>query len=304
MTETDKSTQSGISRRTLAKGTAWAVPAVAAAAAAPVHAASPVNYPGINGWVNVSYSGSWWTSCRHQLDITSNVRGNGPDGNPYGLYIYDIEQPGVTTATNAQMIWWVRGDTNVTWTNLSGHSTCWTGPVRGAVQTKDDGQQYTPYTWTYECPINTSNPDQNGRVFLNNFVVRGVFTLASGICNMVCYWAERKITIDPDGPGGSAPPEVKRFERKRGFRDCSNQTENRAAPQLQKLDAEMQELEQRKSELEELLKEDAQADSVQEEDVANVQAELDDVDSRLADLRKKQESKEEFAPTPSETGSA
>ena len=47
----------GVSRRTLAKGAAWTVPAAAVVAAAPVYAVSqPVPPPGLQGWVAVSKS--------------------------------------------------------------------------------------------------------------------------------------------------------------------------------------------------------------------------------------------------------
>lgn len=213
----------GVSRRTLAKGAAWTVPAAAVVAAAPAYAVSLRKDPGINGWVlNTPTSRG---NCWYYLEVDSTRRGTGPDGAPYGLYVYDVEDPNVIT--NAKITYWIIGEQRegATWTTLSGHSSCWSGPVKGAAQTKRDGLVYTPYTWTYTCDIDSTDRrmDSDGveRLYLGHFHVQASFRQPSGRCNNVTYWTQRHITIDPDGAGSHAP-EVHTFERRNGtFGTCT-----------------------------------------------------------------------------------
>lgn len=212
-----------VGRRTIAKGMAWSVPAIAVAAPAPAAAASLQIVPGINGWNQHYYTGD--RSCNHQIRVDSlpSEGGSTPDGAPWGLYIYDVIS-GTTTITNARITYWIRGNTNVSWATQDGHSSCWGSPVQGTSQTKDDGQTYTPYTWTYGCPINSGSVSPDGRLYLQRFHMRARFSLADRICNEVCFWAQRHVTVD-----GA----VQTFERKRGFRDCAGQTVNSLAPQTE-----------------------------------------------------------------------
>lgn len=219
--------ESRIARRTLAKGAAWAVPAVAMAAAAPAQAASLVKYPGINGWVNnITRSGSvTGTTCDYTLEVDSTPGGtNTPDGAPFGLYIYDVESP--NTFSDAKLTYWIIGAqaTGATWATLSGHSPCWGTPVKGTASTQPDGLIYTPYTWTYDtttCPILSSQyvtdpADGVKRLYLGDFHVRATFTQPAGrFCNNVTFWTQRFITIDRDG-AGSEPASVKCFQRRNG----------------------------------------------------------------------------------------
>lgn len=224
--ETSRSTSHAVSRRTLAAGVAWSVPVAATVVAAPAQAASIVKYPGINGWVlnsPVEQPGR----CAWTLEVDSTRPGTGPDGAPFGLYIYDVE-PG-TTFAGASLTYWIIGSQNATWTTMSGHSSCWNGPVRGAPATKSDGQTYTPYTWTYTCPINAADyqvdpRDGVKRVLLGHFHVRASFTQPSDRCNNVTYWTQRKITIDT--PNDGMPAIQYCFERRNGtlgalgYRSC------------------------------------------------------------------------------------
>lgn len=211
-------TTQGISRRTLAVGAAWTVPAVAAAAAAPVRAVSLLKDPGINGWVlNTPRSTG---DCSWTLEV--NSRPSSPpattDGAPFGLYIYDVEDPNVFSG--AKLVYYIIGNQNATWTNLTGHSSaCWDYKGRGALVTQPDGLEYRPYTWEYRCPINASDriTDSDGveRLYLEDFRVRASFTQPSSRCSNVTYWTQRFITIDPDGSGPMSPV-VHTFQRRNG----------------------------------------------------------------------------------------
>lgn len=217
------------SRRTIAKGAAWAVPAVAVAAATPAMAASLRKDPGINGWVMNSpeSDGScFWGTREYRLEVSSIQSGSGPDGAPFGLYLYDTEPANVIS--NASITYWILGDhsassgsdTYITWSTLSGHSTCWYYQGRVGTEVKPDGLIYTGYRWTYNCAIDPTNitvgSDGIGRVFLGQFRVRtNWFEQPSTYCSNLTYWTQRHITIDPDGNGPDAPV-VHTFQRRNG----------------------------------------------------------------------------------------
>ena len=211
MTERSRS----LDRRTIAKGAAWAVPAVTIAAAAPSLAASvPVRKdPGVNGWVaNTARSSG---SCRWTLEVDSTATGATPDGAPYGLYLYDITPE--STVADVALIYWIIGEQSATWATLRGHSTCWSGPTRGKAQRKSDGLLYTPYTWKYNCPILADEVKSDGRLYLGGFHVRGSFTQSRDYCNDVTYWTQRSVIVDPDGAGSQAAQTLT-FERRNGTR--------------------------------------------------------------------------------------
>lgn len=204
-----------VDRRTVARGAAWTAPAIVIAAAAPSLAASttppPRKDPGINGWVMNTPRARG--GCAHTLDVDSTLTGSGPDGAPFGLYLYDVKPQ--TIVSNAQLTYWIIGTQQATWTNLSGHSSCWSQPARGAAQTKSDGYVYTPYTWTYKCPLYASDISSDGRLWLGGFHVRGAFTQTRTYCSDVTYWAQRSVVVDPDGSGAS---QTLTFERRNGTR--------------------------------------------------------------------------------------
>lgn len=211
MTERSRS----LDRRTIAKGAAWAVPAVTIAAAAPSLAASvPVRKdPGVNGWVANTARPSG--QCSWTLEVDSTATGATPDGAPYGLYLYDITPE--STVADVALIYWIIGKQSATWATLRGHSTCWSGPTRGVAQTKSDGLLYTPYTWKYNCPILADEVKSDGRLYLGGFHVRGSFTQSRDYCNDVTYWTQRSVIVDPDGAGSQAAQTLT-FERRNGTR--------------------------------------------------------------------------------------
>lgn len=206
---------SAVSRRTLAKGAAWTIPAVSIAASAPSLAASTAVRidPGINGWVLNSPSDVG--TCTWTLDVDSTQARTGPDGAPFGLYLYDIKPQ--TTVANATLTYWIIGNQKATWTARTGHSGCWSGPSRGTAQKKSDGLLYTPYTWTHTCPISSADVSSDGRLRLGGFHVRATFTQTRDVCNDVTYWTQRSVVVDPDG-AGSQTAQTLTFERRNGTR--------------------------------------------------------------------------------------
>ena len=200
-----------MNRRTVAKGMAWAAPVVALASAAPPAAASLRKDPGINGWVLNSPTSQG--NCNYTLEVNSTLSGNGPDGAPYGLYLYDVQSTAVIS--NAVLTYWIIGNQTATWATNSGHSPCWSSPVRGTPATKADGLVYTPYVFTYSCSIDPAKVSSDGRLRLGGFHVTATFKQPDNRCNNVTYWTQRSITVDQDGSGPQVP-DVLTFERRNG----------------------------------------------------------------------------------------
>lgn len=197
--------RSSVSRRSLVRSAAWAVPTSITAASAPVLAASLRKDPGLNGWVSNSYRAGTCGFRNSSIEVTSIATAATPDGAPFGLYLYDTED--VVTATNASITYWVLGNhattgtTAITWSSASGHSTCWSYQGRVGTAQKPDGLIYTGYRWTYTCAIDphatTVGNDGVARVMLGNFhVISNTFAQPAGSCGKLNFWTERAITLD------------------------------------------------------------------------------------------------------------
>jgi len=214
-----------VGRRTIAKGMAWSVPAIAVAAPARAAAASIRKDPGINGWMQASYPRS---DCTYTWDTTSNGTGSTPDGVPWGLFVYDVENDNVIT--NATLTFWFIGNqSSISWTTRTGHNNCWSTPVSVGTEVKPDGYSYSGYRSTWSAAgacANNLNPanrvlgsDGIERLFLGHFAMRAVITQTGDYCGFnrhnLTWWGQRSITIDPDGPG-SLPPVVHTFQRRAG----------------------------------------------------------------------------------------
>lgn len=127
---------STVSRRTVAKGIAWAAPAITFAGAAPALAMSLRKDPGINGWVLNTHRGGW--RCSHALEVNSNITNRvGDDGAPFGLYLYDIDDDSATVS-NARLTYWIIGDQRASWETYRDHSECWGSRAR---HTADKGRR-------------------------------------------------------------------------------------------------------------------------------------------------------------------
>lgn len=213
-------TASGPSRRAVATGLAWSVPAVAMVSAAPSFAASLRKDPGLNGWV--LNTARFHGDCLRSLEVNSAPSGSAPrttDGAPYGLYLYDVSKD--ASYSNAKLVYWVRGDHQtqnpINWQAAAGHSTKWSGPVLGNRLTKADGYVYTPYTWTYTGTINPANVSSDGRLYLETFHVKAAnFSMSENrSCLPLDYWTYREIVVDADG-AGPQPSKTLHFERRNG----------------------------------------------------------------------------------------
>lgn len=112
-----------ISRRTIAKGTGWAVPVVAVAAAVPAQAATLL--PGLQGWVLI---GRECTGGNSRFNVNGNGDGTRyPAGQGYGLYVHNTSSS--DTLTDAT-IWFMLPTNRVSgsWT-LNGANQGWSVPV-------------------------------------------------------------------------------------------------------------------------------------------------------------------------------
>lgn len=192
-------------RRQINRAVAWTVPAIAVATAAPAFATSLRKDPGINGWVLVTTSDQDRNS--YDLRFDSDEPGNGPDGAPYGLYIYDPNLNGqgqvIDSYSAAGITLWVRADrSNNPAQQISRTGTGWSNPVAQSVVTKADGLSYRGYKFNYSGAF-TLNPD--GRVYLTDLIVEMNNVNSAD----ATYWVERTITINT---------EVKTFERRNGQR--------------------------------------------------------------------------------------
>ena len=192
-------------------------PTLVVTSAAPAMAASLRKDPGINGWVLNSVRSSGFR--RYTVSVDSTVSTSSyptPDGAPFGLYLYDTDPADVYT--DATFTYWINDEQEpFNWSVRTGHSSLWSGPVRGTAATKADGNSYTPYTWTYTGTIDPSNTvtgsDGVERVWLGHFNVGASFRQANSSNANVTYWAERSITLTRDGV-----TEELTFERRQGQR--------------------------------------------------------------------------------------
>lgn len=159
-------TQAGVSRRVLAKGTAWTLPAVAVAAAAPRVAASPPP-PGLQGWVQIG------KQCRSGADtLTINGVGDYPDR---GLWVFYTTA--ATVLTNARVTFYYPSSLVITWSAAAGNSG-WSVPATGGPDPAIAG--FTAYTtsysgaWTWvngtpdDYSLANGDPNFTGSVALTN----------------------------------------------------------------------------------------------------------------------------------------
>lgn len=140
--------QSGISRRTIVRGAAWAAPVVAMANAAPAFAASTPTPPrsGISGWMTWGVGCSWKTGKFTQTYTTSSVKPQNPDPNTtYGLIAAPTKVG--DTIENGAIIFWVSVP-GLSWTAGSGSSQSWTVPVSTGTTRTQSGQTLYGYKTT------------------------------------------------------------------------------------------------------------------------------------------------------------
>lgn len=133
-----------ITRRTLARGTAWAVPAVTLAAAAPRAAASPLPL-GIQGSSNVSYGDYYRTTQPLVTDLGGASFTTSPSG-------------ATATFTNVS-IWYYLPWSSATFRRYSG-DTRWSTLTRDSsvtnITSSTTGNVYYAYKTTFAGPLTTS----------------------------------------------------------------------------------------------------------------------------------------------------
>lgn len=147
-----------LSRRGLAKGAAWSIPAITVASSAPALAASPLP-PQMHNYFYVSYNEDQDGNIDDSTDFKfySIVPGS-TDPGP-GFYVDNTTTS--TTITNASVTVYLP-QSGLTWTNEGGSG--WTTPTADATKaTKSyNGQIYYPYTIRYTGTIAA----QNGTTYL------------------------------------------------------------------------------------------------------------------------------------------
>ena len=155
--------KSGVSRRTLAKGAAWSLPAVAVAAAAPSVAASePVPEAGLQGWVNVQKDCNLLWNDTLTWDSQPGLQGPVDPFVPetWGLWVYHSQPnwqfsdvtitigiPVSGTVTGGGNGW--SSPTSVTspWSGFNAYTTQYTGTWTHHSDPDDDPETY-PVAYT------------------------------------------------------------------------------------------------------------------------------------------------------------
>lgn len=137
----------GVSRRTLAKGAAWTVPAAAVVAAAPAMAASPIPPRGLNGWVVLR------RNCSQNPNFRIDGRGSftGGGANDRGICTF-VDDPNATI-TNAEIVFFFnRSDLSFNNGSQPGRSNLVRMPALDGTSPANGYYAYrTTYngTWTY-----------------------------------------------------------------------------------------------------------------------------------------------------------
>lgn len=176
-------------RRTIVKGAAWAVPAVALATAAPAHASSPIPPNGLNGWVTLS------RSCSRNPQFSIDGRGNftGGGANDRGIWTF-VPAPGGTAPTFAEIIfyfdrdgWSFANSSGPGWSNLERYPAGDSGAPAGFYAYR------TVYTggWTF-----VDRPGESQDAWVADSDPYWLENDMPGRCTTVCAYARRTITVN------------------------------------------------------------------------------------------------------------
>lgn len=141
---TSSAEPSGVSRRSVARGVAWATPAVVIGAAAPAQAASPTPVLAGSVFVGRNYYGRGEVTFMSATAIP-----------PSPAASICVNQTTVNTAiTNVSVTVWLAAST-LTFTTSTGSSACWSAPTRntGLANKTFNGYTYYAYTTKYTCAI-------------------------------------------------------------------------------------------------------------------------------------------------------
>lgn len=128
-------------RRTLVKGAAWSVPALATVAAAPAVAASlPIAFRHVTTW-RIAQRAAWCTDSGG-LEINTTEGGG---------VTFTNTRAGTTITGVTATFWFARGD--LVWSAASGNSGCWTAPAATGASKTEGGRTYYAYLSTYSCAV-------------------------------------------------------------------------------------------------------------------------------------------------------
>lgn len=172
------------SRRVVAKGVAWTLPAVSVAASAPAFAASFP--PGLQGW-------TYWTrNCPGGSSMTLELDGAGPDGQvypttQYGLYVFNTTASTVLTSASITFTYSPGCSGTMSWSALPGSGSNWSTPTQVSPNT-----YRTSYsgTWTYAPAVGT-NPSYSVTTQTPAFT-----TTISCTCQAQTLTIVRSVTVD------------------------------------------------------------------------------------------------------------
>ena len=175
----------GVSRRTLAKGAAWTVPAAAVVAAAPAYAAS-IPPRGLNGWVTLR------RQCQSGDDFFIDGRGNFTDGgdNDRGIWTF-IPDPNAEPTSGEIIFYFNRSDLTFSNGSGSGWSDLTRYPAGDSTRPASGYFAYrTTYTgdWTY-FPAHEAWVADSDPYWTSNL------NTESGDCRTVRAYARRSITV-------------------------------------------------------------------------------------------------------------
>lgn len=176
----------GVSRRTLAKGAAWAAPAVAVAAVAPMVAASPIPPRGLNGWVTLTRQCTR-TNNEFQIDGRGTFTGGG--NSDRGIWTF-VDDPNAEISGAAIVFFF---DTrSASFTNSSGGG--WTNLSRATeLDASAPAAGYYAYRATYSGKW-TYFPRHNAWVADSD--PYWLWNMPPGGCTTICGYARRSLTVN------------------------------------------------------------------------------------------------------------
>lgn len=194
----------GLSRRTLVRTAAWAVPAIAVAAPAPAMAASndvPPN--GLDGWVLFSVgSGGGGTSV---VDVT---------GIGSGLGLWVTETTALQTISQISVVFLINR-AGLTWSAASGNAGTWSAPAADGSESINPGsgvQTFHRYRMNYVGPPSLPFLASNGQTNINNALH---FVTPDNVPNntTIYIYARRYVTITQPSNVTPGTPTLVWFQR-------------------------------------------------------------------------------------------
>ncbi len=178
-----------LSRRTLALGAAWTVPAIALAAAAPAVAASTPHPPGLNGWVTIE------KDCRPlSLDIDGRGTFTGGGTSDRGFWVFTTNS--TTPPTGAYLVFYIP-TSSLTWTwAAAAGNVGWSVPVMTTDNTiappiAGYTRYVTYYTWTW-----TYNSTHQAWVADGHLHVTATASSSPRQCPSISLYTYRSVTYD------------------------------------------------------------------------------------------------------------